>query len=179
MPHNLISFCRFHLKRLVRIQARAFFALTGATLLLVLASVSLIDQWHLAETAQQELRSMNQTTRTSTNIVKAVNAQVALPDFTSAQLVTTLNRVAEETKLPLDEIIFTLDDSGNQPYLRYRATLSVSGSYPTIRRFLDQVRANFSTVSLDTISCTREDIGTIDLTCDLAVSVFFRKNARG
>lgn len=173
-------FYRFHIERLVRTQPRAFFALAGAVLAFAAASVYCIEQWHLADAAQQELQAMRQKARAPADTAnRTANAQVALPAFDSAQLVKTLNRVAAETKLPLDEILFSLDDSANQPYLRYRATLTVSAGYPAIRRFLDRVRADLAEVSLDTISCTREDIATVDLTCDLALSAFFRKDGRG
>jgi hypothetical protein len=102
-----------------------------------------------------------------------------LTAFENTQLVDVLNRVAEESKLSLDEVSFVLDENANQPYLRYRATLTVSSTYPTIRRFLDQVRTSQPDISLDSITCTRDDIATVELTCDLVLSAFYRKADHG
>jgi len=102
-----------------------------------------------------------------------------LPAFESAGLVKVLNRLAGEAKLSLDEVSFVLDDNANQPFLRYRATLTVSSGFPVIRRFLDQVRAEQPQVSLDSIVCTRDDITTAQPTCDLIFSAFYRKPIRG
>ncbi|HEY8023538.1 MAG TPA: hypothetical protein VIF60_03160 [Burkholderiaceae bacterium] len=102
-----------------------------------------------------------------------------LPEFDNTSLVKVLNHLAGETKLTLDEVSFALDDNANQPFLRYRATLTVSSGYPTIRRFLDQVHAELPQASLDSIVCTRDDITTLEPTCDLIFSAFYRKPSGG
>jgi hypothetical protein len=94
-------------------------------------------------------------------------------------LLQALNSAAESTKLSLDEISFAMDDNVTQPYLQYHATLTVTSNYPAIRRFLVRVQKARSEVSLDSIVCTRDDVTTVDLTCDLALSAFYRKDAHG
>jgi len=151
----------------------------AASALVMLAILGMyIQQWedvHAAEHEWQELSS-----RTPGHIDQTgEKQQVALPEFQSKHLVDALGRVAQETKLPLDEVQFSLDDNGNLPYLRYRATLTVSSSYPVIRRFLDLLREEVAAISLDAISCTRADIGAPELICELTLSAFYRKGGHG
>ncbi len=180
MSPKLFSLCRFHFQGLIRAQpvavAMAFVSVLAATI----AGGLYAQQWVGADAAERELNSLNQQARAPVLAKGQANkVQIVLPVFNSSQLVDTLNRIASDTKLPLDEIVFSLDENANQPYLRYHATLTVTARYPVIRKFVDQVRSNVTEASLDNISCTREDIRTIDLTCDLAISVFYKKSGRG
>jgi hypothetical protein len=172
--------CRFHFRRLLRAQRGAFFALLMTGILIVSSLAIYIQQWHGADTAEREWRSLNEHFRDKNRSANRDNTVLpVLTAFENTQLVDVLNRVAEESKLSLDEVSFVLDENANQPYLRYRATLTVSSSYPTIRRFLDQVRTSQPDISLDSITCTRDDIATVELTCDLVLSAFYRKADHG
>lgn len=102
---------------------------------------------------------------------------LSLPWFDSARLVEQLGVVAAETKLPIDEIGFVLEQSAQQPYLRYRVTLSVTAAYPAVRQFVDDVTSTMRHVELDSIGCVRADIALPAPTCELAFSAFFRKDA--
>lgn len=101
-----------------------------------------------------------------------------LPDFSSAELVDTVNQIAIEIGMPVDEISYRLEEGAN-PYLRYRVTLSAVASYPLMRRFVDQMAMQLPHAVLDEISCSRDDIAAAALGCDLSFSAFFRKDSRG
>lgn len=104
---------------------------------------------------------------------------VDLPQFFSARFVDTLNEVATDAKFSLDEVSYELDDNISQPYLRYRAVLTLSASYPAIRQFVAHLSTRLQNVDLDAVNCTRGDIGKTALTCDLTFSAFFRKGSNG
>jgi len=172
--------CRFYFRRLLQTQPLAFAALLATCALCIGTLALYAQQSHSADTAQTEWRTLNQHAKDPGRTgAQTGNAKPDLPAFNNTALVEALNGAAEETKLTLDEISFLLDDNASQPYLRYRATLTVSSGYPIIRRFLDSVRVKQPEVSLDAITCTRDDIATVELTCDLALSAFYRKEAHG
>jgi hypothetical protein len=180
MSSYFLPFCRFHLYRLFQEQPVAFVALLASGLALMLATLVWFGQWQRAEEAEQAVRLASQHPEfasASPNLVLA--QQVALPGFDSAQLVSALHQVAAAAKLPIDEVSFVLDDTANQPYLRYRVKLTVSATYPVIRRFVDRFRSELMHVSLDAITCARSDIVDVKLTCDLALSAFYRKSGHG
>ncbi|HYD78900.1 MAG TPA: hypothetical protein VEC06_03750 [Paucimonas sp.] len=180
MPSNLPSLCRFHLRRLWGTRPVAFTVLLAAIAAAFAAAMNYAGQWREAASAAQEWQALSARSRmTEQAAAQPVKAQPVLPPFRGSQLADALNRVAQETRLPLDEILFSLDDNGNLPYLRYRATLSISAGYPAIRRFLDRMRTELADVTLDAISCSREDIGSSALTCELTLSAFYRRGERG
>jgi hypothetical protein len=180
MPSHLPSLCRFHLRRLWRTQPIASLALIVAASLMAIAATVYGQQWQEAATAKSDMQALENRMRTTErSAAHPDQTQPTLPDFSSTQLVKALHRAAEDTKLPLDEVSFSLDDNGNQPYLRYRATLTISSGYPAIRRFLDRMHEELADVSLDTISCSRDDIASAELTCELVLSAFYRKGGRG
>lgn len=170
----------FHGRRLAQAQP-LLCAAVGLSFILGVTAVSfyatLLGSISRAETLQRMLNTAGRPVALAGNPV-VLPFQSLLP-FNSAQVLDTLNQVAEETKLPLVEVSFVLDDSVNQPYLRYRASLTATANYTTIRRFVDQVHANLIDVSLDAISCTRKDIRDVALACDLSFSAFYRRAPGG
>lgn len=180
MSSQFFGYCRFQIRRLFRTQARLSFALLAAGLSFFLALTTYVWQWQRMTETEQALDLVTQKSSSLTKIATPLSQSKAeLPTLNSAQLVTAIYQVADETQLPVDEISYALDDNLNQPYLRYRLNLSVSASYPVIRRFVDRFRTELSHVSLDTISCSREDIGVAVLSCDLSLSAFYRKAGNG
>ena len=179
MSSHLFPFFRFHVLRLVRAQPGGFAAVLVSALLFVLAAIFCITLWQKAGSAEAALQAtllaVQSGAVSSGSPERSVVAAAALPAFNGAEFVAALNLVAAEVKLPVDEVLFTLDEGVNQPYLRYRITLSVVASYPVIRRFVDQYRRELEHVTLDSIACTRETIGAGALTCDLAFFAFYRK----
>lgn len=102
-----------------------------------------------------------------------------LPPFQSSELVTVLNETATESGLVLDEVTYSLDDTGRQPFLRYRISMTIHAGYPLIRRLAEQLSAKVPHLTLDAIDCSRKDVVVAELSCDMAMSGFFRKGARG
>lgn len=111
--------------------------------------------------------------------VASPNAAPVLPWFQNTQLVEQLHRVAHGADLPVDEVSYALEEGKEQPYLRYRITMTVSASYPAIKQFADELTSSMSHIDLDSISCRRADISVALLTCELAFSAFFRKDGDG
>jgi|GEM_PF-6993701 len=109
----------------------------------------------------------------------APDARSTLPWFQSAQLSDQLRRVADDAGVPYDEVVYSLEEDMQQPFLRYRINMTVAGGYPAVRRFVDGVSATMANTELDGITCKRADIVTVPLTCELAFSAFFRKEAHG
>lgn len=170
---------------MLRTQPGVLAAWTVAFSMLAVGIVSCLLQWQQVEMATRAWQGLTTPRRTPPAAagkawpLQPIALAATLPAFNSAQLVNALNRLADESKLPLNEIAFALDANPAQPYLRYRATMSVSARYPVIRGFVEQLRITLANVSLDSITCAREDIGNTDLTCDLALSAFYRKDGRG
>jgi hypothetical protein len=161
-------------------QPVALFAAVATCALCACALALYVQQVLGVETTDSEWRTLNQHAKELDRAGTATgDVKLSLSAFNNTQLLEALKGSAENAKLSFDEVSFLLDASANQPYLRYRATLTVSSQYPIIRKFLDQVRVKQPEVSLDSIICTRDDISTVDLTCDLALSAFYRKEAHG
>ena len=168
--------CQFYLRRLLQTQPIAFSALLAAGLIFASMLALCVEQLQSVDAAEAQWRILNQHGKESGRAgLQIGDMKLTLPAFNNTQLIEVLNDTAESSKLSLDEISFSLDDNANQPYLRYHATLTVSSSYPAIRRFLDQMRIKQPEMSLDSITCAREDITTVELACDLALSAFYRK----
>ncbi|QDQ25662.1 hypothetical protein FNU76_04460 [Chitinimonas arctica] len=173
----LLSRYRFQARRLLYAQPRLVAALGLAVLAFLLALATHIRQGQLAlETAQTWQASQP---RTMPLVAKPTDSAVVLPAFESKQLLGALNRAADQAKLPLDELSFTLDDSANQPYLRYRASLTLLAGYPAVRRFLAGLQAGQPNIVIDGVQCSREDIGLADLSCEATISAFYRKPSHG
>lgn len=183
MSLKLLSFYRFHLFRLLRAQPGLFAALAIASLATVFSALAFVHQWQQADSAEFQLGQLRAKEKQGQSELNAAevptHAALALPVFDSAKLVNSFHQLAAENKLALGEISYALDDSANQPYLRYRVTLAVSTSYPVIRHFVDSLSADLPHVALDGISCAREDIGAVNLNCDLVFSSIFKKDGHG
>jgi hypothetical protein len=154
--------------------------LFGSIVTFTVASATAFWQWREQTNADDEFQSaILQARNFSKKPIAGLKTRAELPEFDSAQLVDALHDVANDIKLPIDEVSYALENTAGQPYLRYRVTLSVTANYPTIRKFADTFRKQAEHVSLDTISCSREDIAATTLNCDLGLSAFYRKAERG
>lgn len=177
------SFLRFHFLRLFSAQPLVVGGLVSAAFSALVAS---FVYWHEASLVRAEahiLSELRSRTRAGDLASKQPTAPAfvapALPWFQGADMVAKLNRIADNAALPVDEVGYELDVGTNQPYMRYRVTMTVTASYPAIRRFTRDVTAAMNNVDLDAISCTRSDINVVALNCDLGFSAFFRKDAHG
>jgi hypothetical protein len=146
---------------------------------LALAWMALVQQWAAAESVRNEWREIDKRVRISERSLQVASSEPSLPAFSGNQFVNALYRISTDSKLPLDEVVFALDDNGNQPYLRYRATLAVTATFPVIRAFIVQLHGVNPDVSLDAVSCARADIATEPLSCELTLSAFYRRPAAG
>jgi Tfp pilus assembly protein PilO len=183
MTVRLLHVGQFYLRRFFLLQPRVAASVLAAVGLVLGAALVAAQQSYERQSAEDALESaIREAKQARISLLKAptpVSEQMALPEFDSAELVGTLHRVAADVKLPFDEVSYALEESTGQPYLRYRMTLSVTGNYPAIRRFSDSFRREASHVTLDSISCSRDDISAAELSCDLGLSAFYRKVAHG
>lgn len=101
---------------------------------------------------------------------------VQLNRFESSSLVLTLNSVAQETGVPIDEVSYVLDELADQPYRRYQINFSTSSRYPLLRRMIQTLQSKIPQLSLDSISCARDDIVVADLQCSLTLSAYFKRD---
>jgi len=179
----VLSYLRFHCKRLFRAQPVAFAVLAAGILSISLALLAYYKQLHKLDDTQEQLRALNQAAAGARQPAATAElpaaAAIPLPKFDSVQLVHTLNELAAETRTPVDDVAYSLDDGTSLPYLRYRITLGVSAPYPVIREFGARLMVELPNVSMDSISCTRSDTSTIPLTCEMQFSAFYQRGARG
>ena len=106
------------------------------------------------------------------------SAGLALPAFHAVPLVNAIQRSAERSGTAVDEVTFALDDANIRPYIRYQANLTLSGHYPAMRAFVEDMQTTLRYVSLDSIQCSRDDIGAKDVGCKVTLSAFYRRQAR-
>ncbi|OEZ54885.1 hypothetical protein [Duganella sp. HH105] len=175
-------FCRFHALRLYRAHPFIVALCAAAMLLLLAAQALMVQEMQATRQAREEFDELRRAAARPVVAAPVAAPRLAaptLPWFQSSDLVAQFNRVAEESKLPLDEVGYLLEEGGNHPYLRYRVTMTVAASYPAIRQFVSDVTSTMKHVDLDSISCTRADIVVAPLTCELAFSAFFRADAHG
>ncbi len=183
MTSGMFAFCRFHLLRLFHAQPVLSLAVLSNGVALLAALLVWMTETHALASAQQQLlqlRGQSLRAEAAQHAAPLVKPSVpVLPWLDSANLVGQFSHIADDAKLPFDEVAYVLEEGGNQPYLRYRVTLTVSAAYPVIRRFVDDVAATLANVDLDTIACQRADVAMPVLSCELAFSAFFRKDGHG
>jgi hypothetical protein len=179
----ILPFLRFHAERLYR--ARPIVSMISAMSGIALAAAVAfsLEGRHAVQTAQADLARLQASISAKKPLTPpaslAGNPAMALPSFDNVELVQTLNSLAADANLPLDEVAYALDEGSSEPYLRYRINLAVAANYQAIRTFSDQFIGELPNVSLDAISCARRDVSTVPLTCDLAFSAFYRRSPRG
>lgn len=110
------------------------------------------------------------------SFARGADVQIKLDAFQSHALPDALNGAAVTFSLPVNEMIFRLDDNPARPYLRYSAAVKVFGGYQAVRKYVAAVRTSLPQTSLDAISCTRSDIRSVHLNCELTLSAFYRRD---
>jgi len=173
----LLPFLRFHGTRLYRAQPAVMLLLAVSCTASIAAALAFADQRREAKLALADLQRL----QTAVGSMKArategkpeSNAASDLPAFDNAGLVQSLNGIAAETQLPLDEVTYALDENSSEPFLRYRIMMRVSGGYRAVRGFSARLTADLHNVSLDSISCARKDVAVAPLNCDLVFSAFY------
>ncbi len=101
---------------------------------------------------------------------------VQLSHFESSGVVSTLNQVAQQTGVSIDEVSYVLDELVDQPYRRYQISFSTSSRYPLLRKMIQTLQSKNLHLSLDSISCARDDIVVADLHCSLTLSAYFKRD---
>lgn len=130
--------------------------------------------------AKQEANVLSKWSQSvATTQASVGRASVDLKAFRSSHLLSILEQSASSTSVKLDEISFAVDDAPNQPYVRYRATFTVLSRYPRIRKFISEILAGSEGVVLDTVSCRREDVNTVDVRCDISAYVAYQEKVSG
>lgn len=157
------------------------FALAAvAVLLLAFAIAFHVTGISALQAARMEARGLSKQEQASAEqALRAAPAVVDLKAFRSSHLLGILEEGASSANIRLDEISFAVDDSPNQPYVRYRASFQVLSRYPTVRKFISEILSGSEGVVLDTVSCRREDINAADVRCDISAYVAYREKARG
>lgn len=141
-----------------------------------------VVQWQRVRFAQEEvsrLRVQAVTDQTDREVVNDNLAPLDLPFFQSSGSIAKFNELATASGLTLNEVSYVLEENNSQPYLRYRFTLTVVSTYPQIRSVVAQLHSEVPHFTMDSIRCRRSDIAVAELSCDLALSGFFRKEPRG
>lgn len=111
--------------------------------------------------------------------IQAVATDANLPNFDSAVFTSEFHAIAQDVGLPVDELVYSLENSAAQPYQRYRITMEVKAGYPELRKFIAALSSAQPNVALDTLRCRRDDAVATTLVCQLAFSAFFRKTHNG
>jgi|GEM_PF-2021951 len=174
---RFLSLLRFHQRRLWQNEPRLFAALLVSLTVCIVSTLAYWEQRERARTAWNELQSIGRAPAATVPASSKSIGAADLPPFQASKLLERLHRAAEVSALSLDDISLTLDDSAGQPYLRYHASLTLSGSYAPIRTFIEQVLADAANSSLDGIRCTRDDIAATQLNCAITLSAYYRRNA--
>ncbi|WP_188567707.1 GspMb/PilO family protein [Undibacterium terreum] len=181
MTFRFLRHGEFYVRRQLQLRPRFIVCLSVALAALVVTALAAAQVAFEHLNAEETIQEVIQQAKHRNQVIPSPSSisGTDLPRFDSAQLVEALHRVAEEVKLPADEISYALEGNENQAYLRYRVTLSVTASYPVIRKFAEHFQAQLPNVSLDSISCTRDDIAATALSCDLGLSAFYQKAVHG
>jgi hypothetical protein len=169
----------FHARRLVRTQPWLCLALAGSCVLCIGTGAALLSAHVAIDEARRVQAELVAGNRARSALPKVVPVEIALRPFDSAEAVASLGQVAAESGISLNEVSFTLEEGANLPFLRYRATMTVSANYRAVRRFVDRVHAQLADVSLDTLSCAREGIAATALKCELAFTSYYRAPHHG
>lgn len=114
--------------------------------------------------------------------VQAAPARIVepeLPVFVASQAVEAFTTTAQDVGLPVDEVTYSLENGNDQPYRRYRISMSVKTGYPEVRRFVAALATGMPNVALDAIRCARENAAAPTLGCQLVFSAFYRRERRG
>ena len=178
MSSKLLPICWFYWRRFMREQPLMCGALLVAITAVLGAAFAHLSLQRLTADALASQAALRNGLQTASVPEPAIPFRESLQPFNSAQVVDTLNQVAERAGLSIDEVSFTLDEGAGQPFLRYRASLTLVAKYLAMRRFVDGVRAGLPDVSLDSITCSRKAISDAQLSCDLVFTAFYARRGR-
>nr|WP_315476500.1 hypothetical protein [uncultured Undibacterium sp.] len=180
MPSTVIAFTRFYCLRWYRAQPLLFSA-TVLLLILCLVTTGLFLQTLLLQdqakvALHDTIGELERTHLEKARAEASLAPPVQLPVFQSSSLVNTLNSVATEMQVQLDEVSYTLEERTDRPFFRYQITFATMARYPILKAMIQKLQIDAPHVLLDSVSCAREDIVKSELQCDLVFSAYFKKN---
>lgn len=176
--HLLPSF-RFFASRAWKTDRIGTVAGVVLVILLLLSTIAALSTFHTARRIEAASLEFFRTPRLGlAQQPDAKNRRISLKTFHSHELPDALNGASVTLALPINEIVFRLDDNSTRPYLRYSATVKLFGGYLAVRRFVNTVRDLLPDTSLDAISCARTDIRSVHVSCELTLSAFYHRDAQ-
>lgn len=95
----------------------------------------------------------------------------------ASQLLRPLFSLAERSGVVIERGDYQLIDEEAGGYLVYRANLPISGTYPSVRRFCEQVLRTMPFVSIDQLTLRREHGGEALLKVRLSLSLYLAGRA--
>jgi uncharacterized membrane protein YciS (DUF1049 family) len=167
-------FLRFHAAKQYRVSPWSFFFFILSLILLVLsAALWLRARLEVAAAAEELHQVMIRQSRPAP--VFRHSPKVDLPAFEGSALPRAILAASERVKLPIGDISYAFDEGRGEPYRRYRARFGTGTNYTAIRHFIRELQARDSNVTLDGISCSRQDMRSAALNCEVALSAFYRR----
>lgn len=180
MSFTAIAYIRFYCLRWYRAQPLLFSVTTLCFVLCLLMTGFILQTIRLKDRAKFSLHeTIGDLERTHLEKVRAEAAlapPIILPAFQSSTLVNTLNSVAAEMQVQLEEVTYTLEERNDRPFIRYQITFVSLARYPILKNMIKKLQTDAPHILLDSVSCAREDIIKSELQCDLVFSAYFRKN---
>ncbi|KQZ32565.1 hypothetical protein [Duganella sp. Root1480D1] len=176
----LASKTAFVLRRMLAAYRLPFALAASAVVLLATAIAFYVAETSALQAARLEAFDLSKQEQAAAEQARrATPAKIDLKAFRSSHLLAILEHGASSANVKLDEISFAVEDSPNQPFVRYRASFQVLSRYPTVRKFISEILSGSEGVVLDTVSCRREDINAADVRCDISAYVAYREKAHG
>jgi hypothetical protein len=177
---NFISNARFYAAKPFRGYAWESTALACALAFFVAAATyNWLARVEKAEAESEHIAAAQEAVTSKVKRGRQVDSsKVRIPDlpyFSAARFTGQFHRTADEVGLALDEVVYSLEESTGQPFIRYRITLGVHTQYSEIRRFVAALSNDLPNTSLDAVRCARSSLGSSKLSCDLVLSAFFAK----
>lgn len=88
-----------------------------------------------------------------------------------------LHKQADAINVSLDEVSYSRERERGLAVWQQRASFSLDDSYGQIRHFLGGALRAQSNIALEALDCTRDDIASAELNCNIRVVAFARADA--
>ena len=177
MRDRLSPYCRFTLLRVWRTDRSGIVAGCLLAAAAITSAGAAFSEYRSVPRYDAPLAESRETAvGTGTAITHFSGGVPELGTFRSHELLDALNGAASTLALPVNDMVFRFDDNPMRPYLRYTATVKVFGGYLAVRKFVDAVRQTLPQTSLDAMVCARAEIRSAHVSCELALSAFYRRD---
>lgn len=159
-----------------------------AALLLALALLELFTgtwpAWQATAELEAQLKSLNEPATNSRQIKLGEDsnpaAQIAAferffpPVADINSVLGDIYTAAEKEKLVLERGEYRLTEEGGLSLLRYQITLPVKGPQADVKRFVRRMLHDIPSLSLDSVSLQRQNVGEASIDAQIRVSVFLQ-----